>query len=972
MCSRSFALLLFLTFASFGQILAQDGVPSGDARSASQTDSSQPKTSLSQNAESAYRYWTTNWSFREIDLKVLAKRLKLVGVVLPVSVSGRADVDFDVSVPLNALGTGSAYRIRGTIQAKKLSADAATFESFGSRVAFDQGVLSLSDLAIVQGKGKLGGELRMQLTPPGSFDGKLKLANLDIAPIAKTLQNVGIGSQDRPVRGLLGGNVTVSGPVNQVADPSRWNVTGTLGVTELTVADSLSYSAQVTDFKLQEQTASWASFNVRTSDVPTFFLDASGQVALKPRGNYHIDLATNDLPFDDLVSTAFDSESDLVEGKLDLRGKLHGKFGDETASAELNLIAAIASPAMKIAGVELGLLEHDLIVRDQRVSLKPRGKRGSNTLPIEKLTAQYALSEQSFSLAEFNANLFGGQVTGQLSLARSEEGLHSLDATWTGLKPKFSLPNVSATLKNVRLAGRTTGQIKWQVAAGKVASPISHRLDANIQLEELTLGAQPLGELILDVNIMEDGLHADAQGAILGGEVTMKTVSRMTEQTQWREIPQSLLGGLRFQRISLARVTRRLYGKRTRFDGRISGSVRWQSQRGHPFETNSKIKIERLESGAVLVARDIQLDARTTGAQLTLRSIRGNYAGGQLEASGSWSFDGGKRLLTARIVRADGDRMLIPVSEDATEWVGGSVTATAQVSGTGQGPFDGLKMSGALKVNQATTFGLPVGKAHSPFRVNVSMSPLRWSADFPTVRSSLARGQVNGQLQFSSAGANRAGFNMNSRWRVNHVDFEQLLSTYVGSSTIGHGNVTGDLSLGGRNIRGARDLKGLFRMNLGGTDASAVPGLSTSGSLLGAASLAGVRFSEGEVSGRIARDSIVIDQLLMTSDRAAFQATGRIAISDQRLDIEATLATGNFEGQNLLLGQIGRLSFKDFLPLGQVNRLLSDRIVIFEMIGPPNAPLIRLLPARTLQANAKRFAVQEVAGLIAIDSLLMD
>lgn len=967
MCPRSFALLLLLIFMPLGQVLAQEVVTPGIAPSVGVNQKAEP----AQNGKrsTTYRYWTTEWSFREIDLKTLTKRLKLIGIELPVSVSGTADVEFDVSVPWNALGTGSAYRIEGTIQAKNLAADAAALESFQAQVKFDKGVLGLKELRVVQGAGKVAGELRMQLTPPGNFNGTLQVSGIDIAPVTTVMQKFGIGSASRPVRGLLGGDVSVSGAVNDLTDPLRWTVAGTLGIDQLAVADSLRYTAKLTGFQLKDQAASWKHLRATSINRPAFFVNAKGAVSLTPGGNYRIDLAANDLPVGDLAAMALDSAAESVQGKLDLKGQLHGELGNDDQLASVNLTASIASPAMKVAGVELGLLEHDLVIRDQQITLRPRGDGGSIGLPINELTARYEIGKQSLSLADISARLFGGAFKGDLSLSRTDEGQHSLNATWDQLSPKISLPSA---LGKLQVSSETSGSIKWKVTASEVASPIAHDLDAQVEVAELNVGAQPFGRLMLDLKLADGRLIADAKGRLMGGDVTAKTVSRISDQTRWQEIPQSLLGELVFTNVSLARVARRLYGKRTRFDGQLSGNLQWQSRPGQPLETKFKIKLLRLESGAVLISRGIQIDASTNGPKLSVRSIHGNYAGGQVDASGSWSLDGGQRLLTARIVRADGDRMLIPVSEDATAWVGGSVSATAQITGGGKGPFDVLKVSGALDVDQATTFGLPVGKAHSPYRVRVETKTLRWSADFPTVRSSLARGQVSGKLHFSSAGSNRAGFNMDSRWRVNHVDFEQLLSTYVGASTIGHGNVTGDLSLGGRSIRGARDLKGLFRMNLGGTDASAVPGLSTSGSLLGAASLAGVRFSEGEVSGRIARDSIMIDTLLMTSDRAAFQATGRIAISDQRLDIEATLATGNFEGQNLLLGQIGRLSLVDFLPLGQVNRLLSDRIVVFEMIGPPRAPIIRLLPAKTLQANTKRFAVQEVAGVIAIDSLLMD
>ena len=72
-----------------------------------------------------YRYWTSKWSFESIDLKELTNKLGAFGIVIPVRLEGKASIDFDVSVPLNALRTPEAYKFRGTLAALDLQVDDA-------------------------------------------------------------------------------------------------------------------------------------------------------------------------------------------------------------------------------------------------------------------------------------------------------------------------------------------------------------------------------------------------------------------------------------------------------------------------------------------------------------------------------------------------------------------------------------------------------------------------------------------------------------------------------------------------------------------------------------------------------------------------------------------------------------------------------------------------------------------------------
>jgi hypothetical protein len=213
---------------------------------------------------------------------------------------------------------------------------------------------------------------------------------------------------------------------------------------------------------------------------------------------------------------------------------------------------------------------------------------------------------------------------------------------------------------------------------------------------------------------------------------------------------------------------------------------------------------------------------------------------------------------------------------------------------------------------------------------------------------------------------------LDSKWRITHVDFENLLSTYMGTSTIGRGNVTGDLSLSGRRIDSLNDLNGRFRFKLGGTDATAVPGLSASGSTLGVLSLTGVRFTDGVAKGQISNGAIRIEQLALASDRLRVEATGRVFLAGPRMDIRGVISTGNFQGQQMLSRQFSPLALATTqTPLTSLNQWFSDRTLVVDYRGTVRDPQVRLLAAETIQINLRRRLIRQASGLILADALLI-
>lgn len=317
-----------------------------------------------------YRYWTTNWSLEDIELGTLFDRLASIGVELPVDVAGTATVDFDVSVPLNGLGTAQAYRFRGSFTSPQLTVGELTFETLVATVDYADGKLTLSKLSGQLGDGSFRGDASAMVVPREQFEASLELAELNLNPIASVLSRFGVGSDDRAVRGSLSGNVEASGRVDTVADVETWEGSGNVTVSGLSVGESIPITLNAKSVELRDRRLSVPQLTVSSSQKPGLSLEATARVAFDQPQAFSIKIRGNDLPSEELAAFAVTSPERYVTGKIDLKGSMTGEAlaaGGQPASWNVDL--AVASPELRVGGVELGLIEHQVVVTPRAFSL---------------------------------------------------------------------------------------------------------------------------------------------------------------------------------------------------------------------------------------------------------------------------------------------------------------------------------------------------------------------------------------------------------------------------------------------------------------------------------------------------------------------------------------------------------------------------------------------------------------------------
>ena len=913
-----------------------------------------------------FRYWTTDWQFKAIDLRTLQRRMEWIGIEFPLAAKGKADVNVKLSLPLNGLGDPEAYRATGKLKLLEIEIEDTHFDSLQADIDLRDGIATLSKLEVRQADGVFTGEATVDLKlPEMPFRVSADVKRWDIGPIADLLRRLGIGV-GRSIEGLLDGTVNIRSNLKEFNDAATYTVDGNVSLQSLRIGASIPLDLAAREVSISEGVATLGSLWVRSDAYPDFFarcdakFDFASDVAFSASG------IANDVPCGDLLGMFDATAPEWIEGKVDFRGKTEVKAA-KNAPLQIATTATIASPSLKILGLDCGLIEHDLSVTENRLALKTRAQKhqapSRDQVLIQHLSCDYKLDDEFITIDQLSLRAFGGDVHGEAQLARQVGEDHQMVLAWKGLEPTWQAGNAADAV----VTGRFDGAIDWRVPSNQVDSPHFHRGKIRASCVDLRLGPETVGSVELTVECRDAILKAALSGSFFGAEVAARAQATTEPELSWSDIPSRLsIGPIKIEDASLRELLSVSTGQTSRYDALVDGQISFP--RGTFDRANVTTTLDGLKHRDKLVADRIEVSVVADRNRLLLNDIHGRLAGGILVGEGDWSLVGGRRVVRVRLIRANAAHSLRVIATDADDLLEGSLTTSITVTGSGDEAFDGLLVSGSVDLHEGAIAGIPIGYSHSPFAASVDLKSLIWKTHFPRIQSRFAHGKIIGDLSLRSTTNSRSGVHMESVWRMSHVDFQQLLNEYAGTSTLGRGDLSGKLQLSGRNVNSMEDVRGDFRLHLSGTDAAAVPGLSKAGALLGASALAGTRFERGEVLGTLSRGNVFLKQFQMLSDRAAVSGEGRIGLRDNRMDIKATLLTGDFQGQNALIGSLGRQVALQAIPVVELNRILSNRAVVVDLGGTLQSPIVQLLPGETARVNGTRFLTEEAFGLILADS----
>jgi len=568
------------------------------------------------------RRWTTQWSFEDIDLKDLASKLRLIGLRLPVEIAGRAAIDFDVSIPVTALRSLKQYRFKGSLRVRDLIADDAEFQTFDAEVDYREGLLKFERLRATQGAGTISGKARAMLDPSDKFDAELQVQSVDIEPIAKLLAKFGIGTEDKPIRGFADANVRASGNVSELKQPTKWDIVGNLRAAGIAVGASHQYGVDVREFQLVDGEVT-VVYQVRATDLPEFFAAGKANFRFDGTDAFDIEIATNDLPLTDILGMYFESPKTLVDGKLDLQGNVKGKFVDGEPLPQFVARASLASPNITFFGVELGLLEHDLLMDNRSFSLTPRSTQSSRKKSlVQRLSASFAATDTHFKFTEVSAEFFGGLFKGAADVARLAEGNHAVKAVWQNIDPvvHWQFPGKS---DEVIITGKTSGKLNWTAPANRLDQPSFHRGETKIAINELALVGQSIGGLTATASISEKAIQTNGDGTLFGGKARVSTTAPLEADAKWSDVTQRILGEIEVEEAAITQLLSISELSEKRFDGTISGLLRFRREAGVPFVATSEWTVRNLRVNRTTLSNKITFSVQSKNDALTLSSLRG-------------------------------------------------------------------------------------------------------------------------------------------------------------------------------------------------------------------------------------------------------------------------------------------------------------------------------------------------------------
>ncbi len=917
-------------------------------------------------AKPAGRYWTTNWSFEDVDVGKLTRRLGAIGIELGVPVDGRVSVQFRVGVPMASLRDAAAYRVDGIVTSPNLQIDGLRLSEFESTIRYRDGTLNVSGLEGRLGRGgKFAADGSAQLVPRGTAQINAKVDSIDLQPILDL-----VGGELPVTGGEVTGTASFSGPVDKISDLSTIQLNAAVDGRGLIVDGLPPLGLHAGTVRLSGGVLTLDDVDAQAPGRQPIRLSGSARIPVAvPKGGDQratFDIRGDDVPTAAVLALASGSDGSgrsAVEGKVDLIAKGSGRL-DDPASWQLD--AAVASPSLRVVGVDLGTIEHDVRVADGTIELKPRGNADLDDLIIGDLSLRIVSGEDATRVEDLAGQLFGGQIAGSASLAADDSGTHTIDLRFDGISPRWTSPT------GPRVTATASGRVDWRVPAAEVERLAAHRGTANLKLDRIILGNEPVGDLAVQLSADAGDLELAGSGTLFGGKVTVAGDASAEATDTLADLPARARNvELAIDGVSIAPLVPYLLSARVSdrlsLAGTFSGRVKLAA--ADPPSVSFEIQTDDLTHRGRVFSRAATVTGRVDAGGLELTDVRGDYAGGQIIAygeidrlAGQVDADAFSPNIQVRLSHVNLETGLWFLGPTATYYQG-TASAMFRLGGT----LASLRMVGNLEGQELLLFGVPADTAHSDFRLTAGVGQ-RWRVKLDRVEGQTAGGQITGEVAVSQSTA-VGGVDLSSQFRGRRVDFVRLTSQLGRPVSVASGTVTGTARIGGRGVRGLRDLNGSFDFRLGQTRGAAVPGLIAASRFLGPLSLATTRFDRGEASGILSSGAVIFDEVTLVSDSALVRADGQVFLPSGRLNLGLFVATGSNGLLQLNLQRIAqRVALQAIIPLPvifEVADLFQNRALVLDVRGTLRNPIVRLDPAETFREESVRFLIREAQRAVA-------
>ncbi len=915
------------------------------------------------------RTWQLNWSWKDVQIDKLMSRLKSIGLEVPVDASGDVSVDVVVTIPVDEWRASNKYRLQGTIASKRLRVEQVALDDFAANIDVRNGVMTIKNLkgnlgtANSPGRGSLAGNAKLQISPLGDLEAELTAKAIDIGPLHQVYK-AAIGDESEfSISGRVDGQVNFRAPVKQVGKIDRWSVDGDVTAQRLKIGDAQPVNFQSGPFSFKKGEIDARQVQISASDNAQVALMLAAHAELLGRRRFDISCVGNDIPLGEISAAISSGTSAWAKGMLDLNVTASG----ELAAGKWNVQGQVASPQLQVAGVELGLVEHQVNFDQKELKLTPLAPETSdNRASLRRVRANYQIDETAIQLRDLDAEIFSGSVVGSANIARQAGGTHQIDLQWDQLKPKINTANFMDVGFDIQAT--SAGTIAWKVAADSVDLLSKHQGTASIELQEIQVSGVEIGSLAVDAKALPTSLELTAKGELFGGELSISTLTPVTPELTIQQLfsapttakvsATSIPLGPIFDVIppaSLPQLAQR------RWSGKLSAEIFAELENRAVREATIGLTAQNLTLDRMLLSRRVRIDARTLGRKISIDNATGNYAGGRVDINGIVALDAEDSQLNMRIISVDASQFFQPLSASTARQLQGRLSARLTISAGQQ--RDRISARGTVEFVDGRAYGVPVQTAHSQISGRITKRLDRWNILLPSISGQVGNGRVQGMLEFDSA-FRATKFDLRSNWQVDRVDFAKLMyESGAGSASRAKGQVSGRLVVNADAMSTVDDLYGKFEFQLGGSGAGSIPGLTDAQNFLGSLALTGVRFQEGSMRGVISGGRANVKDFQLQSAQLMVWAEGNMQLASQIVNMDAVIATGNFDVSPLLMGVLQVVAARDIPALSlwiELNRLLSNRTIHVAVRGPISDPRLRLKPLASVGEEAAKFFLRTV------------
>ena len=794
--------------------------------------------------------------------------------------------------------------------------------------------------------------------------------------------------------GVVTGKVLYAGPTTQPTELRRITLAARGQADAVSLSDGQPFSIETGPMTVRDGKLSAPELLVRDGQDPNIALRTAVDANLSPGGTYEIALRGNDVPAewgtgvltgaaevsDDPTPEADDAEvvveaMQIVSGKADIDLQIRGQIANgEDSPGTFRVDGRVGSPNLKVLGQSLGLIEHRVTLDNDSVLWQPLNPDASSTtsrdIVLRRVAANYESGGDAFRINDLDAEIFDGTVRGSVRLQKQNVSAdHRIDLQWQGIAPEIDrdlirnlagrLPLITTgqgPLRRGQIVMETSGAIQWSVPADAVDRPAAHRGTATIDLQRLRIGDVSIASGTLQANANAGQLSLEGGGDLLGGTFKVSTNAATTTTSNWPETLGRLAAGVfEAKRMDAADIVPMIRpGDRRRYRGEVSMTVDNREER----QTSVDVSVRNVAIDGQSVARDFSARVVRQDDRWTVRRSAGRVAGGTILVSGVWSVGRGPRQLEARVVSVDASPILRLINDVSGDAFGGEVSGRLTLA-NGRS----LRIGGSLTSRQSELFGIPVGRLYSPVQIRLASDLSAWDVQFPEIRGEAYRGQTRGELALSGR-SGMVGFDMDGDFFARRVDFGEMLQEVGAANSIARGRMTGTVEVAGSRIRGLKDIRGRFEALLGDATGEAVPGLSEASRFFAGVNFSGRSFEGGRVAGIIGGGNARIEEFVLRSPQVIVTASGRVGLPAGRMDMEATISTGNFtNAATPAAALLSRTAIDSVLPgatLVELARFLSNRTVMVQLTGPFSDPTVRLRPLETAQAALQRLLVEQL------------